>query len=159
MRSTIPVVALLFGCLTSVAVPDEVAAGAEATLNSWASAWRAGDVDRVLSFYERSKDVVAIASSGRRYDGALGVRRMYEEAFNEAEWRQVELRDVKVLRDGNLAWATCRFQAEALVKPSDAAFVFTSQGSVVLRRSGDGWKIVLEHFSPIASEPRIQLKD
>ena len=159
MKYLIAVFALLLVCVPNSAASEQAQAGPEETLNSWASAWRTGDVDKMLSFYKRSKDIVAIASSGHRYDGAAGVRKMYEEAFSDADWKKVELRGVKVLRNGDFAWTTCRFQAEILVKPDNTKLLFTSQGSVVLQRSGSRWIIVLEHFSPIVNVPRIQPKE
>jgi len=158
MKGATAFFALMLTCVQSGAASEKEQTGPKATLDRWASAWRTGDVAKMLAFYDRSKDVVVIASSGRRYDGAAGVRKMYEEAFGEADWKNVELHDVKVLQDGDIAWTTCRFQAEMLVKPNDVTLVFTSQGSVVLRRSENRWIIVLEHFSPIANVPRIQRK-
>jgi uncharacterized protein (TIGR02246 family) len=158
MKSTIAVCALLLTCVHGSAASEETQGGPGAMLSSWAAAWRTGDIDKMLAFYEQSNDVVAIASSGRRYAGKAGVRRMYEQAFGEADWREVELRDVKVLQDGNMAWTTCRFKAVMRVKLNDTTLVFTSQGSILVRRSGERWRIVLEHFSPIADVPRLQFK-
>jgi uncharacterized protein (TIGR02246 family) len=132
MKDTLAVFTLLLTCLPSSTAAEKAQTSPEGMLNSWASAWPARDADKMLSFYEPSKDVVAIASSGRRYDGAAGVRKMYEEAFGEADWKRVELRNVNVLRDGDVAWATCRFHAEIVVQPNNAMLVFTSQGSLLL---------------------------
>lgn len=158
MKSTIAVCALLFTCVHGSAASEETQGGPGAMLNGWATAWRTGDLDKMLTFYEQSKDVVAIASSGRRYDGTAGVRKMYQQAFGEADWSEVQLRDVKVLQDGDMAWTTCRFQAVMRVKLKNTTLVFTSQGSILSRRSEGRWKIVLEHFSPIADVPRLQFK-
>lgn len=159
MRIAVLVFALLFACAQGGDESDKTQAGPKATLEHWASAWRAGDVKKMLTFYGDSKDVFPIASSGRRYEGAAGVRTMYEEAFGEADWNNVQLRDVKVVRHGDVAWTSCRFQAEMTLKPDGVTLVFTSQGTVVLQRMENGWRIVLEHFSPIADVPRIQRKE
>ena len=126
----------------------------EASLESWAAAWTTGNVEQMMPFYEDSKNLVAIASSGKRYDGVLGIRNMYESAFKQAAWEKVTLEDVEIRREGEIAWAICRFQAD--LTANGGKLRFRSQGSFVLRQTAKTWKIAMEHFSPIAGVPRIE---
>ena len=125
-------------------------------LESWAEAWKSGNVEKLLPFYEDSKDVVAVASSGHLHKGLAEVRKMYEAAFREANWERVTLEGLEIRRDGNTAFGICRFKADFAPKAGKAKLVFTAQGSFVLRKHESSWKIALEHYSPIADVPRVQ---
>jgi uncharacterized protein (TIGR02246 family) len=125
-------------------------------LESWAEAWKSNNVDKLLSFYENSKDVVTVSSSGHLHKGTAEVRKMYEAAFGEATWERVTLEGLEIRHDGNVAWGTCRFKADFAPKAGKEKLIFASQGSFVLHKQGESWKIVLEHYSPIADVPRVK---
>lgn len=152
-RPVLPITVMMVAA-SSVAA-EEPSSGPEQLLQNWAAAWPDASVETMVSFYD-SKSAVAIESSGAMHKGLPAIRRMYRSAFEEVVWEKVRLKDLEVHRKGDVAWATCRFRADATLKANDARIVFTSQGSCVLRRTDSSWKIVLEHFSPIAGVPRIQ---
>jgi len=144
-----------------VALPAAAAEGEKPStpkqfLQSWAKAWKSGSANKMLSYYEDSKDVVAVASNGRSYKGLAGVRTMYEAAFADATWEQVRLDGLVIREDGAIAWGVCRFRADLTPTADKTESVFTSQGSFVLRKRQGAWKIALEHYSPISDVPRVQ---
>jgi ketosteroid isomerase-like protein len=107
-------------------------------------------------FYEDSKEVVAWESSGKVRAGAAGVRQMYQDAFDEVVFDSAILEDLKVRQDRNIAWAHGRFKADTTVRADKSRWVLHVRSSFVLKRQGDTWKIVFEHFSPLADVPRVQ---
>jgi ketosteroid isomerase-like protein len=147
---------LLLGLTGAADKTDKAAPTPKEFLESWAEAWKSGKVDQLLSFYEESKDLIAVASSGHSFKGMAEVRKMYEAAFSEATWERVTLEGLEIRQGGDTAWGTCRFKADFAPKADKAKLLFTSQGSFVLRKQGGSWKIALEHFSPIADVPRVQ---
>jgi ketosteroid isomerase-like protein len=110
----------------------------------------------MLGFYEATDDVQAVVSSGLTFKGKGGIRRMFQTGFSEASWHNVQLPQLTVHQEGNVTWATCRFEAEIRIKPAGDKFRFTSQGIYVLRRTNGVWKIASEHFSPIHGVERLK---
>jgi uncharacterized protein (TIGR02246 family) len=129
---------------------------AEEALGAWVAAFRSAKVADMTACYEDSEQVVAIESSGKVRQGAAAIRKMYEEAFAEVEFDEVKLEALQVRESGDVAWATCRLKAETVVRADRSRWTLHVQGSLVLKRDDGGWKIVVEHFSPIAGIPRVQ---
>jgi ketosteroid isomerase-like protein len=139
----------------SAALPA-AAASPEEVLRDWTKAWRTSKVAAMAAFYEDSKDVVAWESSGKVRDGAAGIRQMYEDAFNEVVFDAASMEELKIRQEGNTAWAHGRFRADTTVRADKSRWRLHVRSSFVLKRDGDTWKIVFEHFSPLADIPRVQ---
>jgi len=131
-------------------------ASAEATLRQWAKTILSSDVEAMTAFYERSESVTAIESTGDQRHGIDSIHKMWEVAFEEVVFESVTLDDVSVRTDGDIAWATCRFDAGTRVHDDDTRWRLRIQGSFVLRKTNGGWKIALEHFSPMRDVPRVE---
>jgi ketosteroid isomerase-like protein len=140
----------------ALAVSPAAAASPEGVLRDWTKAWRTSKVAAMTAFYEDSKDVVAWESSGKVREGAAGIRQMYEEAFDEVIFDAASLEELKIRQDGNTAWAHGRFKADTTVRADKSRWRLHVRSSFVLKRDGESWKIVFEHFSPMADIPRVQ---
>lgn len=127
-------------------------------LGAWAEAWRAADIDKMMAFYEDSRAVVAIESRGVMHRGSAAVKMMYQNAFAELAWEKVGVEDVEVSQEGNVAWATFRWKADATAKKPVMPLSFDVRGSMVFKWDGRAWRIVHEHFSPIADVPRVKAR-
>jgi ketosteroid isomerase-like protein len=143
------------GCLGRA---EELTDSAEAFLEEWAKAWESNSVDKLASYYEESKELIAIDSLGRSHMGLAGVREMYAAAFGEADWQNVRVDRITLRAEGNFAWGVCRCRGDLTLKVDQQKLSFTSRGSFVLRRDGEHWRIAMEHFSPLAGEQRVQLQ-
>jgi inhibitor of cysteine peptidase len=142
------------GMLAVVAVRAEADSSPAKTLQEWVEAFKTGDVETMLTFYEDSADVVAIESSGKLRRGSAGIKAMYEEAFEEVVVQCAELTELKVREQDETAWASCRMIADSQLKADDKLWRLEVYGSFVLRRSDGRWRIALEHFSKTADAPR-----
>jgi ketosteroid isomerase-like protein len=132
------------------------AASPEEVLRDWTKTWRTSKVAAMTAFYENSKEVVAWESSGKVRQGTTGIRQMYEDAFTEVVFDTAALEELKVRQDGNIAWAHGWFKANTTVRADKSRWVLHVRASFVLKRDGDTWEIVFEHFSPLADIPRVQ---
>lgn len=128
----------------------------EDALRQWAEVLRSSKVAEMVILYEDSEHVVALESSGKVRQGAAAVRKMYQEAFDEVVFKRTTFDALKVRESGDVAWATCRFKADTVVRADQSRWTLQIQGSFVLKREKGAWKIVLEHFSPIGGVPRVQ---
>ena len=128
------------------------------SLQQWAGSLLDGKLDETVAFYEDSKEVVAIQSTGKVRKGTAQIRKEYQAAFGEVVFEKVSLESLSVRQNGDVAWATCEFKADTRVKADQRAWLLHVRSSFVLERSAESWKIVLEHFSPIAGIPRVQRK-
>jgi uncharacterized protein (TIGR02246 family) len=125
-------------------------------LRNWAAAWRAGDVDKMMTFYDSAKETIAVESLGQIRQGPSEIRKMYEDAFDEVVFDRVTVTPITQGRHGSVAWATCRYKAETRLKSDDSKYVLEVRGSFVLKEEKDTWKITLEHFSTIPDIPRVR---
>ena len=127
-------------------------------LPAWAETWRTADIDKMMAFYEDSRALVAVESRGVIHKGSAAVKMMYQNAFAELTWEKVGLEEIEVGQEGNVAWATFRWKAEATAKKPPMPLAFDVRGSMVFKWDGRAWRIVQEHFSPIADVPRVKAR-
>ena len=128
----------------------------EKFLEEWAASLKTGDVNKTAGLYEDSNDVVAIQSTGNVRKGIGEIRKEYENAFNEVTFEKVELQNLIIRQQGQIAWASCRLKADTKVRQSNAAWILEIYTSFVLKHSGGQWRIVLEQSTPIAGIPRVR---
>lgn len=128
---------------------------AKGFLQRWCTAWKSNKVDSMLTFYDKSEDVVAVMSSGKVCRGSKGLREMYFSAFEELVFEKVTFQDLQLKKEGNVAWGHGRFLADTVVRETGVRWRLQVQATLVLRRDDIGWKIVMEHFSSIPDTPRI----
>lgn len=146
---------MILVCATAADAPAKPASP-EYVLRDWTKAWRTSKVVAMTAFYEDSKDIVAWESSGKVRQGTAGIRQMYQDAFDEVVFDATALEELKVRQEGNIAWAHGRFKADTTVRADKSRWLLHVRASFVLKREGDSWKIVFEHFSPLADIPRVQ---
>ena len=72
---------------------------------------------------------------------------------------KVVLEDLVVRQQGQVAWAICRFKADTTRRSDQSRWRLEIRTSFVLKQSDHGWKIVLEHSSPIAGVERATRTD
>jgi ketosteroid isomerase-like protein len=113
----------------------------------------------MTAFYEDSEHVVAWESIGKVRQGIAAIRSLYEDAYAEVRVESAALSSLDVRQSGDVAWATCRFKAETILRADGSRWTLDIRGSFVLKQEQDEWKIVLEHFSPIEGVPRVQRRE
>jgi ketosteroid isomerase-like protein len=131
-------------------------ASAEETLREWARTFKTSRVADMVAFYEDSREVAAWESTGKARKGTAAIRKMYEEAFDEVIFEQVTVDTVEVRQNGGVAWVTCRFKADTVLRADRSRWTMEVRASFVLQKGKDAWKIAFEHFSPIDGVPRVQ---
>ncbi len=119
-------------------------ASVTAMLERSADAWNRGDLDAFMSDYSSASTTSFMTPDGPVY-GPEQIRTGYEPAF-AADARRDSLRfeDLNIRRLPPLiGLATGRY-----VLHRDGRVTATGWFTVVLRRVGDGWRIVHDHSSP-----------
>jgi ketosteroid isomerase-like protein len=151
-----------FALVAGLMLADSVRVRADDTLplakflQSWAAAWQSSDVDKMMDFYESSKDTIAIESLGHVRKGPTEIRKMYQGAFDELTFDRVSLTPVAQGQHESVAWATCRYKAEIRLRSDNTRFVMEVMGTFIARREGSTWKITAEHFSTLPDTPRVR---
>lgn len=135
--------------------PAQVAS-AEETLHRWAKTFKTSRVADMAAFYEDSNEVTAWESTGKARKGTAAIRKMYGEAFDEVVFERVSIDSVEARHNGTVAWVTCRFKADTVLRADGSRWAMEVRASFVLQKGKDGWKIAFEHFSPIDGVPRVQ---
>jgi len=126
---------------------------------AFAEAMKAGDVDQILALYLDSAEVLAIESSGNVRRGSKGLRTMYEAAFAETTWTRADFELIRTDVRDQEGFCYFRFTAEGTYKKEgEGGFVLSTQGTWIVRKTKQGWRIVHEHFSPLDGIPRFQQK-
>lgn len=129
--------------------------------SEWAEALKAADLNRVLSLYVSTPDVLSIDSSGRVHKGPEGLKAMYEEAFKEVKFLdvKVEMKSTHLAGIHGVCHLTFRSTMETKSeggKGEAAKVELYVQASWVLKKNKAGWKIAHEHFSPIYGIERVR---
>ena len=121
---------------------------------AYAAAVRAKDVEAFLALYAddvRTFDLWSVWT----YDGKPALRAMVEEWFGSLEDDEtvvVKFDDVRTQTDSDLA-AVSAFTTFAAEAPDGTELrSMNNRLTWILRRDGDGWKIVHEHTSAPAGE-------
>lgn len=151
MRLTVLCVTALISVSTARA--DEPPA-THRLLEQWSAAWTEGDVAKMMTFYDSSKDTTAIESLGTIRKGPDEIRAMYQEAFEELTFDRVTLTPVVQGGGESAAWGTYRYVADVRLKSNGSKYVLEVLGTFVMRKADDTWRISLEHFSTLPDVPR-----
>lgn len=119
-----------------------IAADIERLLSDSAAAWSRGDLDGFLACYEDGPQTLYVSAQGV-VRGLDTIRDMYRARFSDGGLGRLALDLAGVERmDAAVALAVGRYRLAWPDRP-EASGVF----SIVLRWSGEGWRIVADHSS------------
>lgn len=144
--------ALLFAGCRFETVPDEnVESSVEAMLARMAEAWNAGDLDGVMAFYADGSTPALVTPEGPVY-GRAQIRALYAPAFEGGAHREpIRFDDVDVRTLPPLVGIVTgrRVAISGTGDPGMGWF------TIVVRRVGDGWRIVHDHpdfmYTPVSN--------
>ncbi len=123
----------------------------------WAAALDAGDVEKAVSFYDGTGEALAVESSGTLRQGMEGIKAMYEEAFAEVDFSDVRVNPMKVHLAEGMGYAYLELRTGGTLKADNTPIELHVQGTWTLRKVDGGWKILVEHFSPLKDVPRVKI--
>lgn len=130
---------------TTPSAPKEVVAGARGTIEQWRQAYQARSFDALAKLYAHELDLVVV-QDGQPLVGWTSVEGMLKDRLARYKEIQVRLKDIQVVAlGGTAATATTAMTREL----SDGVTTIAESGAltVVLRKEGDAWLIVAEHYS------------
>lgn len=127
------------------ASPDETKI--RALLDDFAAAFRAKDLDKIMSFYKPGADLVAFdVVPPRQYVGADAYRKDFKEILDSMEGPvTVEILEASVTADHNMAYS--RSVERVASKLKDGNMDVTVRVTDVYRKINGKWLIVHEHVS------------
>jgi uncharacterized protein (TIGR02246 family) len=131
----------------------------QAVLQQWCESLEAGALDRVLTCYEDSDEVVVILSWGVTRTGTAALRKEYEAAFDEVVFESVQLEDLSVHTEGKFAWAIARVKADTKKRSDGSLWRLEIRTSFVMKQVNRRWLITLEHSSAIAGVDRVRRRE
>ncbi|MBX3158467.1 MAG: nuclear transport factor 2 family protein [Deltaproteobacteria bacterium] len=125
--------------------PAGVVEAATGALERWRQAYELRSVDELAKLYARDGATIVV-HEGQAHTGWPAVEAMLKARLAKATAVHVRISDISVAAvgtDGARAVAGMRREI------GDGTVTLTETGTLtlVLRREGDGWVIVLEHFS------------
>ncbi|MGD8496470.1 MAG: nuclear transport factor 2 family protein [Gemmatimonadales bacterium] len=147
---------LLAGCRFET-VPDEnVESSVETMLARMAEAWNAGDLDAVMAFYADGSTPALVTPEGPVY-GRAQIRAVYAPAFEGSAHRdRIRFEDVDVRTLPPLVGIVTgrRVSVSGTGEPGVGWF------TIVVRRVGDGWRIVHDHpdfmYTPVSNRHEVR---
>ena len=115
-------------------------------MEQWRQAYQVRSLDALARLYVQSLDLVVV-QDGQPLVGWTSVEGMLKDRFARYKAVQIRLKDIQVvaLGGGTAAVATASMTREL----GDGVTTITESGAltVVLRKEGDLWLIVAEHYS------------
>lgn len=130
---------------TTPSTSKETVAGARATIEQWRQAYQVRSFDALSKLYVHSLDLVVV-QDGQALVGWTSVEGMLKDRFARYKDVHIGLKDIQVTAlDGTAAVATASMTQEL----GDGTTSISESGAltVVLRKEGDAWLIVTEHYS------------
>jgi uncharacterized protein (TIGR02246 family) len=119
----------------------------EDLLKRSATAWSAGDLDAFMECYENSADTIYLTAT-RMVAGYAEIRSMYAERFGAGSDRSMGDLAIKVLRVTPLgsahALAVGSYSLEGVTASQQD---HTGMCSLILHKTGRGWRISADHTS------------
>jgi ketosteroid isomerase-like protein len=158
MQSARTILVLVALCANFAAVPcfgQDAGPSPKEAIQGWAKALTSKDPADVLRFYAESEDLIVIFSSGHQIKGYAVVKKLYDDSARRIAFYESEVTEVAVQRLADVAWVACRHRARYRDLTDDSKWQLEIRTTFVLKRHKDGWRIVLEHSSPIADVPRV----
>jgi uncharacterized protein (TIGR02246 family) len=127
------------------ATPKEVVAAARATIEQWRQAYEVRSFEALAKLYAHNIDLVVV-QDGMPLIGWTSVEGMLKDRLARYKEIHVRLKDIQVQSLGpDAATATATMTREL----GDGITTITESGAltIVLRKDGDNWLIVTEHYS------------
>ena len=146
----------LTGCRFETVPEENVESSVEGMLGRMAEAWNAGDLDGVMAFYADGGTTALVTPQGPVY-GRDRIRAVYAPAFEGGAHRErIRFEDVEVRTLPPLVGIVTGRRVAASGTGDPGAGWFT----VVVRRVGDGWRIVHDHpdfvYTPFSNRSGIR---
>lgn len=125
--------------------PKEVVAGARATIEQWRQAYQVRSFEALAKLYAHELDLVVV-QDGQQLVGWSSVEAMLKDRIERFPKITIRLRDITV---ASLAATAATATASMTREVGDETTTVTESGAltVVLRKEGDLWVIVAEHYS------------
>lgn len=130
---------------TRPSTPTEVIAGARGTIEQWRQAYQVRSFDGIAKLYAHETGLVVVYD-GQQLVGWTSVEAMVKDRLERFQKIQIRLKDIQVASLGpTAATATAAMTREV----GDETTTVTESGAltVVLRKEGETWVIVAEHYS------------
>jgi uncharacterized protein (TIGR02246 family) len=127
------------------ATPKEVVAGARATVEQWRQAYQVHSFETLEKLYVHDVSLVVV-QNGQQLVGWSSVEAMVKDRIERFPKITIRLKDIQVASLGpTAATATAGMTREV----GDEVTTVTESGALtlVLRKEGDNWVIVAEHYS------------
>lgn len=125
--------------------PKEVVAAARATIEQWRQAYQVHSFEALAKLYAHEPELVVV-QDGMPLVGWSSVEAMIKDRIARYPKIVVRLKDIQVMSIGpTAATATASMTREL----GDDVTTITESGAltIVLRKHGEGWVIVTEHYS------------
>jgi len=128
-----------------VLTPKEVVAGARATIEQWRQAYEVRSLDTLTKLYAQNIDLVVV-EGGTPYVGWSSVENMLKDRIVRYKEVHVRLKDIQVQSLASTAAVATAVMTREL---GDGTTSVSEQGAltIVLRKDGESWLIVTEHYS------------
>ena len=128
-----------------VLTPKEVVAAARATIEQWRQAYEVRSFDALAKLYAQNIDLVVV-QDGLPLVGWSSVEGMLKDRLIRYKQITVRLKDIQVQ---SLSTSAATATAAMTREQGDGITTVTEYGAltIVLRKDGDQWLIVSEHYS------------
>jgi ketosteroid isomerase-like protein len=127
------------------ATPKEVVAAARATVEQWRQAYEVRSLEALAKLYAHEIDLVVV-QDGVPIVGWTSVEGMLKDRLARNKQIHIRLKDIQVQSLGEAGAVATAVMTREL---GDGVTTVTEGGAltIVLRRDGDAWLIVTEHYS------------
>ena len=157
---------LLFLCLlvpvfSAVSNATEVTdASAKEFVMKWAQAFNKNDPKHISGFYDQDKRVDMLTSNGSWLRGHNAIWKSYREDMKLLKFADSVIKKLQVRTYGTTALVSFEHQFKYRILSDGVLWRIHIRTTMSLRHTDKGWKIAMEHSSPIRGiERAVQVKE
>jgi len=152
-------VVMLSSSLVGQQEKRESGKGPQSVVSNWAAAYDSNDANALVEFYEQSKEIEMITSSGNRFHGYDAVQKGYVDDFRRIRFYDSKADKISTRVIENVALASFEHRFKMEFKEDHSKWRVHIRTTSVLKRSGGKWKIIREHSSSIRGVERMMRID
>jgi hypothetical protein len=114
---------------------------------SFTSAMKSGNIERIMEHYSDSPETVQILSNGHVIVGYAAIKQEYELFLDAVEMIDFQVPSSQTIHHEGATLLLVQLNGMVRVKKSRVKLPYRGTGAILLKETPDGSKMIYEHFT------------
>ena len=126
-----------------------------AVIKQWADSFNHNDAEKHLRHYFQSDETEVLVSTGLWYHGYKEVADGFRDDLKLVQFSKSRIEDLRVARFGDMATVSFIHRFHYVILANGVECLIQIRTTSTLKKTDKGWRIVMEHSSPLKDVPRV----